>query len=437
MTAKTRYARTAMAIGALAMLAVSATPAVAFAGAKTELVSKSNGGVKGNQASSEPSISKTGRYVAFNSAASNLVPDDTNGSLDCFVRDINTKTVERVSVASGGSQTNGRCFGPAISPDGRYVAFESNATNLDGPSNGWPQIYLHDRVANTTTLVSRRDGAPGNAGSADPAVSNGGKFVVYESDASNLVGIDTNNKKDVFVWDLATGTTKKVSVRSNGVQGNNGSRDPAISAWGTYIVFDSLASNLVSNDKNGVRDVFMHNRVTGKTQIVSVNSAERRGNGPSGNASVSADGRWVAFESKASNMTTADRTKGLDVFVRDRKKGKTIQISLSSRGKQGTGWSGDPTISFTGRYIAFESAAPDLVSKDPNKKWDVFLRDRVKRTTKILSRRANGQPAWGGNSDDPFISGDGRFVAFESQARKIVIKDQDSTEDIYRRGPLR
>jgi Tol biopolymer transport system component len=135
-------------------------------------------------------------------------------------------------------------------------------------------------------------------------------------------------------------------------------------------------------------------------------------------------------------MAAADRSKDLDVFVRDRKLGKTIQASVSSGGRQGDGWSGDPAISDSGRYIAFESTAPNLVRSDPNKKRDVFLRDRVGKTTKILSRRANGKPAYG-DSDDPSISGDGKYVAFESEAKFIVAKDNDVKEDVFRRGPLR
>lgn len=427
---------TILLIATMVLLVAMVSPALA--GAKTELVSKSSGGVKGNGASGEPSSSASGRYIAFNSAAEYLVPNDTNGRLDCFVRDMVANKVERVSVATDGDQTNGRCFGPAISPDGRWVAFESNASDLDGPSNGFPQIYLRDLQQNTTTMVTRNGSLPGNLASVDPAISNNGRFVAFESQATNLVDGGTNGKRHIFLWDrLDPGNIRLVSRHSNGTQGNKDSHDPAISAWGKFIVFDSLSSNLVGRDGNGRKDVFLHNRVSHKTSIVSINSKEKRGNGASSNASVSASGRWVAFESRARNMTPADRTNGPDVFVRDRKKGKTIQASVTSSGRQVGGWSGDPTISNNGRYIAFESTAGDLVSKDPNGKRDVFLRDRVGRTTKLVSRRGNGKPAWGGDSVDAWISGNGRFVTFESKATKIVIKDKDKTEDVFRRGPLR
>lgn len=439
MNTMNRYARVALSVGALALLTVAATPAAASAGAKTVLASQSSGGQKGNQESNEPSASRTGRYIAFNSDASNLVPGDTNGLADCFVRDRVTGETERISVPDGGAgQSNGTCYGPAIDANGRYVAFESNATNLGGSANGQWQIYLHDRVDDTTVLVSERFGGGngGNGRSGDPDISGNGQIVVFESLADNLVPNDSNGVSDVFIWNRSTGSMNRASIRTGGAQGNGGSFDPEIAAFGKFIVFDSNARNLVGNDRNGKRDVFIHNRISRKTWIVSINSKEKRGNGISSNASVSADGRFVAFQSRASNMTGADKSKNLDVFVRDRKKGTTVQASLDSRGRQGAGWSGDPSISDSGRYIAFESTAGNLVGKDPNKKRDVFLRDRIKKNTKIVSRRANGQPAWG-NSDDPSISADGRFVAFESEAKKIVLKDQDSKEDLFVRGPLR
>ena len=220
-------------------------------------------------------------------------------------------------------------------------------------------------------LVSeRRGGGQGGDGySGDPAISRDGRFVTFESQASNLRWNDTNGFSDVYLWDrLGVIDIKRVSVRSGGAQGNGASRDPDISADGKFIVFDSFARNLVNNDKNGRRDCFLHNRLTGKTVIVSLNSQERRGNGACSDASVSSNGRWVAFASRATNMTQGDRSTAPDIFVRDRKLGKTVQVSLSSRGQQASGWSGDPSISNNGRYIAFESTAGNLVRKDPNKR---------------------------------------------------------------------
>ena len=439
MTDLARLTRVTAMVAALAVVGAAAMPALANAGAKTVLVSKSSAGVKGVSESSEPSVSRTGRYVAFNSRADNLVPGDNNGRADCFVRDLQTGTTERVSVSSTGAESNGKCWGPAISGNGRYVAFGSDATNLDTSTNRIVQVYLHDRDLDTTTLVSERVKNGGNQGgnklSHDPSISKDGRYIVYESKASNLVWKDTNGKPDIFLYDRVTRKNKRVSVRSNGKQANGGSFDPAISANGKFIVFASYARNLVRGDTNGKQDVFVHNRTNKVTKRVSVRSNGGQANGRSWNATVSGDGRYVAYESFAKNLVSADKSNDRDVFVYDRWNKKVKQVSLTSTERQANGASGDPTISYNGRWVAFQSLAGNLASIDKNKKWDSFVRDRKKGTTKIVSKRSDGKIAWG-NQDDPYISGDGKFVAFESTAKKIVPADTDKLEDIYRRGPL-
>ena len=226
-----------------------------------------------------------------------------------------------------------------------------------------------------------------------------------------------------------------MSVRSNGRQGNGNSSDPAISADGSTVVFTSEASNLVRRDTNRTRDVFIHRRAAGKTQRVSVRAKGRQANGPSWNGSISANGRFVAFESQASNLVRADRSRDRDVFVYDRQKRRVSQASLSSRGRQARGQSGDPTISSNGRWVAFESNAGNLARGDKNQRYDSFVRDFKRGKTRILSKRADGKIAWG-DQDDPFISGNGKFVVFESTAKKMVPADRDKIEDLYRRGPL-
>ena len=327
--------RAVMAIGAAALLVTAASPAALGAGQSTVLISKAMNGNAGNNDSSEPSSSKTGRYVAFSSLASNLVPGDTNMVADCFVRDQYTKKTTRVSVSTSGTQGNSLCWGPAISDTGRFVAYAANATNLvSGDTNGDQDVFLRDRVANTTTRVSvSTGGGQGSDESGDPAISGDGKIIAFESKADDLVPGDNNGTWDIFVHNRATGVTERVSVRSNGQEATGASRDPAVSANGRFVVFDSWARDLVYKDTNGKRDVFIHDRSTGKTKRVSINSAERQGNGNSSNASVNAGGRFVAFESSAKNLVKNDGSSRVDVFVRDRQKGKTIRASLSSSGR--------------------------------------------------------------------------------------------------------
>ena len=426
-------------IGALALVATAATPSIAESGAKTVLVSFS-GGAKGNAESGEPSVSKTGRFIAYESRSNNLVPNDTNGTRDCFVRDQASSTVERVSVSSGGAEGNGGCEGPAISGDGRYVAFAySGGSLVPNDANGTWDIFLRDRQLGTTERVSvGPGGTEANGPSEDPAISADGRLIVFESQASNLVSDDTNGQRDVFVYNRDNGTTTRASKSSNGAQAAGGnSRDPAISANGRFVVFDSGAANLAPKDTNGAQDIFIHDLVKGKTQRVSVSSSGKQANGSSANPTVSADGRFVAYQSKARNLVTGDTSKGNDIFLRDRKDGAVVRISVTSAGRQAGGGSGDPSISDNGRYVVFESPASNLVPKDTNGKWDVFVRDHIGKTTKIISLTAKGGQARNGNSDDPVISGDNRFVVFESMATNIVKNDANGAEDIFRRGPLR
>jgi len=286
----------------------------------TERVSVATEGTQGDQASYGPSISADGRFVAFESYAANLVNGDTNGKFDEFVHDRQTGTTERVSVASDGTEgNNGSLRRPSISANGRFVAFESTASNLViGDINGADDIFVHDRQTGTTEWVSiASNGTQGNENSFYPSISADGRFVAFQSNATNLVSGDTNVRQDVFVHDRQTGTTERVSITSNGIQGNNDSLVPSISADGRFVAFWSYASNLVSGDTNVYDDVFVRDRQTGTTQRVSVASGGTQGNNDSLNSSISADGQFVVFDSYASNLVSGDTNGTIDVFVHD------------------------------------------------------------------------------------------------------------------------
>jgi Tol biopolymer transport system component len=341
-----------------------------------QLVSVASDGTQGNSHSGSPSISADGRYVAFASYASNLVPGDTNGVMDVFVHDRLTGQTTRVSVASDGTQGNGESRYPSISADGRYVAFMSYASNLvPGDTNGKADVFVHDRLTGQTTRVSvASDGTQGNGDSWGwPSISADGRYVAFESSASNLVPGDTNGRADIFVHDRLTGQTTRVSVASDGTQGNNSSVWPSISADGRYVAFMSYASNLVPGDTNGALDIFVHDRLTGQTTRVSVASDGTQGNGYSWDSSISADGRYVAFESWASNLVPGDTNGKQDIFVHDRLTGQTTRVSVASDGTEGNNNSGWPSISADGRYVAFHSDASNLVPGDTNGRADVFV----------------------------------------------------------------
>jgi Tol biopolymer transport system component len=306
------------------------------------------------------------------------VPGDRNFSDDVFVHDIQTGETERVSVDSSGVEGNGRSFYPSISADGRYVAFESSAKNLvPGDTNSDWDVFVHDRQTGVTERVSVNSrGRQGNDWSHSSSISADGRYVAFASWANNLAPGDTNRTNDVFVHDRQTGMTDRGSVNSSGVGGNSYSLHPSISADGRYVAFESLSDNLVPGDTNGISDVFVHDRETAVTERVSVDSLGGEGNNQSVGASVSGDGRYVAFSSSADNLVPGDTNGQMDVFVHDRQTGVTERLSVNSRGTEGDRDSQVPAISGNGRYMTFESLAKNLAPGDTNGLNDVFVHDR-------------------------------------------------------------
>ena len=396
-------------ISLLCAATVSAEPG------ETERVSVDSTGVEGNATSGGfyPRISSDGRYAAFESDASNLVNDDNNGVRDLFVHDRVTGMTTRVSVGRN----------PSISRDGRYVAYESSASNLvSDDNNGVADVFVHDRVTEMTTRVSvNSQGLEGNLQSNIPSISGDGRYVAYQSNAWNLVSDDNDGEWDVFVHDRDTGMTTLVSVDSRGVGGNASSGfNISISSDGRYVAYYSLASNLVSDDTNGIMDVFVHDRVTGMTTRVSVDSRGVEGNAfrSIGNISISDDGRYVVFDSAASNLVINDTNGTTDVFLHDQVTGMTTRIPEDSRG------SGGGVISGDGRYVAyvaFISSASNLV--------DVFVHDRDTGVTTSVTDSSGVV----GNSSifRPSINGDGRYVAFISSASNLVSDDNNGVQDVF------
>jgi Tol biopolymer transport system component len=272
----------------------------------TERVSVGPGGAQGNGESSQPALSADGRFVGFQSFATNLVPDDTNRSGDAFVRDRQTGVTTRVSVGPGGAQANFFSAAPALSADGRIVAFGSVASNLvPGDSNDIFDVFVRDLRTGVTRRVSVGPGgaqANGESFAGPLSLSADGRFVAFDSRASNLVLRDTNGVQDVFVRDRRADVTRRVSVGRGGAQANGFSSGAAISADGRFVAFFSEASNLVPGDTNGVLDAFVRDRRTDVTRRVSVGRGGAQANSFSAGAAISADGRFVAFISDASNL---------------------------------------------------------------------------------------------------------------------------------------
>lgn len=410
-------------------------------GQATERVSIATDGTQGNADSGSGAVSADGRFVAFQSYASNLVPLDTNGVRDIFVRDRLDGTTERVSVSSNGTQSNQLSVNPSISADGRFVAFESFASNLiGGDSNGYDDVFVRDRQTGTTELISvSTGGEQGNSSSGvfGLAISADGRYVAFQSTARNLIADDKNEFSAVFVRDRSSDTTELVSRSIGGGQGNaaSGYYGVSISADGRFVAFDSSASNLVRGDTNGRRDVFVRDRAVGSTRRVSVSTVGVQGNLESWKPTISANGRYVAYGSLASNLVTGDTNGTGDVFLRDLVGRTTERMSLGTGGVQANGNSGSAdmfcTISADGRYVAFDSLASNLAPGDTNGVIDVYVRDRQDcGSTERISISTSGGTG-NATSHAPAMSADGRFVALESYATNLVPDDTNNARDVF------
>jgi len=428
-------------ITALLLSGLCATVTSAEAPQSTQRVSIRSDAGQAAGGSSFATLSADGRFAAFTSAAANLVPGDSNGTTDAFIHDRLTGLTERVSLQSSGAQSSGNAVTIALSADGRWAAFASDATDLvPGDTNGAFDVFLHDHVTGLTTRVSvSTSGAQGNQHSgmfSTLAISADGRFVSFVSLADSLVPNDTNAARDVFVHDRVTAETTRVSVDSFGVEGDGQSSSSFsdishhCSADGRYITFNSEATNLVLGDFNNRDDVFVHDRLTGLTERVSVDSVGLEGNGHSYDPGISADGRFVVFDSVADDISPGDFNASSDVFVHDRVTRITTRVSLDSLGLEGDRASWLPVISSCGRFVAYKSDARNLVPGDTNDALDVFVHDRLTRTVERASVGAGGVEA-NGRSNDCAISADGRFVAFTSFAANLVAGDTNGVPDVF------
>jgi hypothetical protein len=431
--------------GALALPAAAASPP------STTRVSVSSGGAQGDRDTYAAGISADGRFILLSSQARNLVPGDTNDRWDVFVRDRSSGVTERVSVSTGGAQAQpgsdpwGGSTAGGMSASGRYVVFQSDAKNLvPGDTNRTEDVFLHDRASGVTTRVSvSSTGSQANGPSSFATISADGRYVAFQSMASNLVRGDTNGLSDVFVRDLATGKTTRVSINSRGRQARCNlayceSTEPALSAHGRYVAFESSATNLVPHDTNRLADVFVRDRRTGKTTRVSVDSRGRQGGGDRTNngsnaPAISANGRYVVFHSADSNLVRGDTNRVFDIFVHDRRTGRTIRVSVSSSGAQANQESlGAASISSDGRYVAFTSLASNLVAGDANEITDVFLRDLAAGTTTLASLgQAGNQGDDASSATGVAFSASDRYLAFSSWAANLVAGDTNIVPDAF------
>lgn len=430
-----------LAASLAALLVPSALPAAATSSpqAVSALVSVSTSGLPANGASTANSLSTGGRFVAFRSSASNLVSGDSNGKDDVFVRDLLAATTVRVSISSAGAQSTGDSDQPSISADGRFVAFRSAAANLvTGDTNGQPDVFVRDLRLKTTVRVSVQDNGGGQVtggGSSGPSISDDGTKVAFESAATNVVLFDINGQPDVFVRDLSAGSTDVVTVTSTELPLSVGGSDPSMSGNGRYVVFES-GTTQIGSDTNGKKDIFLRDRQAGTSERVSIASNGDPSDGDSSSAVVSDDGRYVAFQSMATDLTSAvDAVGDADVFRRDRTGATTVLISRASGalGAPGSTGGGQPSISADGSKVVFSSDSPNLVTGDTNGSQDVFLRNLTTLTTVRQGvTRTGGQ--LGPLTFSGGISPDGSATSFVSIATEAFTPDTNQLLDLFVRS---
>ena len=408
---------------------------------RTARVDVSNAGIQAARSSSQAVLSASGRYVAFVSAAANLVSHDRNRLPDVFVRDLRTSSTSKASISSSGVESDGASGKPSISADGRIVAFPSVATNLvPGDRNGFQDVFVRDRATGTTERMSVGPKGEANGASLASLVSADGRVVAYSSDASNLVPGDRNAALDVFLTRTADRRTTRVSVGEIG-ESSDRSEASSIDADGRVVAFRSYAPNLILDDWNGLADVFVYDRGSAWTERVNVSTVGNEADAATFRGMLSGDGRYVGFRSRADNLVSGDTNEALDVFVHDRVTGMTQRVSVASDGTEADasgfdhGWRASffmsrPYLSANGRYAAFTSRAPNLVEGDRNAKADVFVHDLWTGRTIRVSLTTDGTEA-DGDSFVAGISGNGRVVAFTSLADNLVPGDTNGRRDVF------
>jgi len=416
----------------------------------TERVNVSTGGQQANASTFRGNVSADGRFVVFASFATSLVPNDTNGVEDVFLRDLRLGTTTRVSVSSTGVEGNGGSLHPMVSADGRLIYFRSRASNLvPADRDGVEDLFVHDRITGRTSIVPlgpiqekpNRAGGPTSRPDCDKWCTNDlsadGSVLLLSSRAPSLTRGDMPGDRDVFV--LAHGRLIRVDVGPAG-EGNGVSEGSSISADGHVVTYRSWASDIVRDDTNKRPDVFVRDWVTGVTQRANVSSSGAQADGTSFRGVLSADGRYVGFRSRAKNLVKHDTNDALDVFIRDLRRKKTIRISVASSGTQADPrglskavryrvFMSRPFLSRHGRFAAFTSRAANLVRGDTNRHSDIFVRDlKLKRTVRVNMGFAGQADS---TSSITGISDDGRVIGYMSYANNLVPGDTNGVRDYF------
>jgi len=406
-------------------LCLTFTANMTFAGS-IERISVDSGNIQFNTISPfHQTLSNNGRYVAFNAS----LTGEPYNYINIFLRDRATGTTELVSIGNNGNKNASTNIGTIdVSDNGRYVVFLSKG--LDG-SIGYIDAYVRDRATGTTELISiNNDGSLGtaNKSASGVSISGDGRYVAFVSNSEDLVSNDNNGMPDVFVRDRVNGTTQRISIASDGTQadGNSGDGYPGtnISADGRYIVFNSSANSLLENGSNDTLGLFIHDRVTGSTESLNIASQNSW-------FDLSSNGRYVAFSSAESDLVANDSNGQADIFVRDRVMNTTELASITHDGTQTNAISMYPSISADGRYVGFVSMASNLVAGGIPQGIATFVRDRVANTTEMIDDLHDGSIANSFSFNNSAISADGRYMTFTTSASNLTIGDTNNGIDVF------
>jgi hypothetical protein len=372
-------------------------------------------------------ISLDERFVVFSSNATNLVPDDRNDASDIFLRDRWFNQTQRISLDNSGLEGNGDSTQPVISANGRFIAFSSKATNfVAGKVNPVSDIFIYDTQAKQIRGINPLDS---NGDSLNPSISVDGHWVVFESLASNLVADDTNDASDIFAYDTQTNQLTRISVDSAGTQGNGHSFNPVVSENGNAVVFESEASNLVANDTNVTFDIFLYDLTTHTTQRVSQSTTQT--DKGSYHASIAAEGKVVVFESDATNLVENDSNGVTDIFIKDMTSGQIQRITRAT-GEPANSAAYYPTISATGRYVAFTTAATNLVDGNANALFDIVKYDRqTQQLERVNVSTSGGQSDFQSLKLPMSLSWNGDYVVYTSNATNLVYSDNNLSFDVF------
>ena len=386
-----------------------------------EAVTVNTSGGSPNSNTSALSSSLDGRYVVFQSNATDLVssPAVTGSNSQIYVRDRYTNTTQLVSVNSAGTNGgNSWSQAPTISSDGRYVAFNSPATNLTNTNPGGTiEVYVRDLVSQTTVLASSSSsGAAANSTSYDGSISGDGNFVVFRTAASNLVSGVTPSSEQVFVKDLTDSSVKVVSKNGSGALANANTTGPRISCEGRFIIFLTNATNL-PGQTSAVWNIYMADMLHGGAVTdITPNVPSGTSFGP---MTISCNGNYVGFNSDASNIVSGDTNSQVDAFIYDRITNGFDLVSKSSSGTLGNDTSAEVSVSNDGRFVTFSSAATNLIASDTNSNYDIFMHDRLSGTTELVSKNLSGTQA-NGFSFQPSISSNAKYIFYGSTANNLI-----------------